>query len=95
MTDANLSAIRTIYEAFGRGEVPAILALLTEDVDWASESSSSAAPWYGPRKRPSEVSCHPNIKKVARGTGLVANGPDVLTMTPSLSRSRPGPTKPG
>jgi hypothetical protein len=35
------------YEAFGRGDVPAILELLTDDIDWSSEAASTAAPWFG------------------------------------------------
>ena len=48
MTDPKIETVQTIYEAFGRGDVPTILAHLTDDVDWASESfSASAAPWAG------------------------------------------------
>lgn len=31
---SNLETVKTIYEAFGRGDVPAILACLADDVDW-------------------------------------------------------------
>ena len=34
MSDAKVDVIRTAYEAFGRGDVPAIVSLLSEDVDW-------------------------------------------------------------
>jgi uncharacterized protein len=47
--DDNIKTIQGIYEAFGRGGVQAILDGVTEDVDWASETSSTAAPWYGVR----------------------------------------------
>ena len=31
---SNLQTIKNIYEAFGRGDVPAILSMLADDVDW-------------------------------------------------------------
>jgi len=34
MSDANVDVIRAAYEAFGRGDVPAIVNLVSEDVDW-------------------------------------------------------------
>jgi hypothetical protein len=45
----NLGIVREIYDAVGRGDVAAILDRVTDDVDWAAEAASSAAPWYGPR----------------------------------------------
>ena len=47
--DDNLKLVREIYDAVGRGDVPAILDRVTDDVDWAAEAASQAAPWYGPR----------------------------------------------
>ena len=44
----NIKTIQSVYEAFGRGDVEGILAVLTDDVDWASEASSTMVPWYGP-----------------------------------------------
>ena len=45
----NIQTIKSVYEAFGRGDVEAILATVTDDVDWATESTSDGAPWYGVR----------------------------------------------
>jgi uncharacterized protein len=45
----NLNTVKGIYEAFGTGDVAAILDKLTDDVDWAAEASSAVAPWYGQR----------------------------------------------
>jgi ketosteroid isomerase-like protein len=47
--DANLETVREIYEAFGRADVAAILDRVTDDVDWAADTASTAAPWFGPR----------------------------------------------
>lgn len=51
----NTKAIMGMYEAFGRGDVEAILSCLTDDVDWAADTSSSVAPWYGPRHGKNDV----------------------------------------
>jgi ketosteroid isomerase-like protein len=45
----NLTVVREIYEAVGRGDVAAILDRVSDDVDWAAEAASKTAPWYGPR----------------------------------------------
>ena len=42
--DENIKTIASIYEAFGRGDVAAILAALTEDVNWAADAASDAVP---------------------------------------------------
>jgi ketosteroid isomerase-like protein len=34
MSDANTDVIRAAYDAFGRGDTPAIVGLLSDDVDW-------------------------------------------------------------
>jgi ketosteroid isomerase-like protein len=48
--DENIKTIQRVYEAFGRGDLGTILDALTDDVDWAADTSTSSAPWYGPRK---------------------------------------------
>jgi ketosteroid isomerase-like protein len=47
--DENIKTIQRVYEAFGRGDIQAVLDAVTDDVDWATETSSTAAPWYGVR----------------------------------------------
>jgi len=51
----NIKAIQAMYEAFSRGDVATILDGVTDDVDWASDTSSTAAPWYGVRHGKGEV----------------------------------------
>jgi ketosteroid isomerase-like protein len=34
MADGNAEVIQSAYEAFGRGDVPAVLGILADDVDW-------------------------------------------------------------
>jgi uncharacterized protein len=48
--DVNIKIIEGVYDAFARGDVAAILEVVTDDVDWATETTSTAAPWYGPRR---------------------------------------------
>jgi len=56
---SNLSTVQGIYEAFGRGDVPAILATLADDVAWESWESNSSVeaglPWMTPRQGRDEV----------------------------------------
>lgn len=47
--EQNTKTIQGVYEAFGRGDVQAVLDAVTDDVDWAAETSSTVAPWYGVR----------------------------------------------
>jgi ketosteroid isomerase-like protein len=47
--NSNVETIRSVYAAFKQGDVSAILDTLSEDVDWATETSSTVAPWYGVR----------------------------------------------
>ena len=53
--EVNIKIIQGVYEAFGRGDVATILDAVAEDVDWAAEAASSAAPWYGVRRGKDEV----------------------------------------
>jgi ketosteroid isomerase-like protein len=44
----NAETVQTIYAAFGRGDVPAILEVLAEDIDWEYAGASSDVPWLQP-----------------------------------------------
>lgn len=46
----NIETIKIVYAAFGRGDVATIVDNVTDDVDWATETSADAAPWWGPHK---------------------------------------------
>jgi ketosteroid isomerase-like protein len=48
--DDNIKTVGTLYEAFGRGDVGFIVDAVADDVDWASETSTDVAPWYGTRR---------------------------------------------
>lgn len=43
-----IETIQQIYAAFGRGDVPAILALLADDVEWEYGTFPNPVPWLQP-----------------------------------------------
>jgi hypothetical protein len=45
-----LAVVQEIYEAFGRGDVEAILARLHPDVEWEYASGPTSVPWLQPRR---------------------------------------------
>ena len=49
----NLATVQSIYEAFGRGDIPAILSQLADDVQWEAWADHSAqkagVPWLKAR----------------------------------------------
>ena len=46
----NADVVRGIYDAFGRGDVAAILATLADDVEWEYGVNSTTVPWLQPRR---------------------------------------------
>ncbi len=56
---SNLAVVQSIYEAFGKGDVPAILGVLADDVEWESWADNSAVragvPTMIPRHGKAEV----------------------------------------
>ena len=92
--NANIKVISEVYQAFGRGDVAAILDAVTDDVDWAAEAASSAAPWYGVRHGKDAVAAFfaafGSTMDVEEFTpvSLAANDTDVLTVVRFRSRSR-------
>src|SRR5580698_9331394 len=84
-SEDNIKTIQAIYEAFGRGDVGAILDKLTDDVDWAVEANG-AAPWNGLRRGKDEVAGF--FKAIADNSevteftplALASNDTEVLTV---------------
>jgi ketosteroid isomerase-like protein len=46
----NVKTIQEIYAAFGAGDIPAILAKLSADVDWEYGQGGSDVPWLQSRR---------------------------------------------
>lgn len=53
--DDNVKLVRTAYDAFGRGDIPALLDLLSDDCDWGVDASERIAPYYGIRHGKDEI----------------------------------------
>jgi ketosteroid isomerase-like protein len=72
----------------------AILDAITDDVGWAAETTSVAAPWYGVRHEKDAVAefltAFGPAMEIEEFTpaSLAANDPDVLTVVPCRARSR-------
>jgi hypothetical protein len=47
-SDDHVKTVQSVYEAFGRGDIPTVLDAVTDDVDWATEAGGTDAPWWGP-----------------------------------------------
>ena len=52
---SNVDTVRGVYEAFGRGDVAAILAKLASDVEWEYGVNSTDVPWLQPRRGRDQV----------------------------------------
>jgi uncharacterized protein len=50
-----IQTVQSIYEAFGRGDIAAILAHLADDVAWEYDKADAGIPWLVPRCGRAEV----------------------------------------
>ena len=93
-SDDNIKTIQSVYEAFQRGDVGAIVDAVADDVDWASEAAGSAAPWWGEKHGPAEVGeffqAFGSTMEVEEFTPLVlaGTGDDVLAVVRFRVKSR-------
>jgi ketosteroid isomerase-like protein len=56
MTDQeNLQTIHEVYGDFGRGDIPAVLKLLTQDIEWFTPGPAAIIPYAGARTGPDQV----------------------------------------
>ena len=55
--DPKIESVQRMYQAFGRGDVDAVLAELADDVEWVSvsETPNTTVPWYGTYRGRSDV----------------------------------------
>ena len=48
----NLGLVKGLYDAFGRGDIPAVLGMMSPDIKWYEAESNpympSGQPWVGP-----------------------------------------------
>jgi uncharacterized protein len=52
MSEQNIAFVRSLYEAFGRGDVPTVLAGFADDIEW---NESEGMPYGGQYHSPQEV----------------------------------------
>ena len=52
---ANINTVREIYQAFGQGDVAAIVDRLADDVEWEYGVNSTNVPWLQPRRGKARV----------------------------------------
>jgi hypothetical protein len=45
-----IETVQEIYAAFGRGDIPRILSLVSDDVEWEYGVNSTDVPWLQPRR---------------------------------------------
>lgn len=50
-----IETVQSIYAAFGRGDVPAILACLADDVQWEYATAPNPVPWLQPLRGRDQV----------------------------------------
>ena len=55
MSNANVAIVQNLYAAFGKGDMPALLAGMAADIDWHSGGRAEDYPGFGPRKGHAEV----------------------------------------
>ena len=51
----HIETVQKIYEAFGKGDIPAILGHLSDDVDWEYGADTPDVPWLQQRRGRDEV----------------------------------------
>ena len=52
---AHIATVQQLYEAFGKGDVPAILERLADDVDWEYGGDATGLPWLQARRGRAQV----------------------------------------
>ena len=51
----NIDTVKQIYDAFGRGDVPAIVDKLDQNVEWDVEVPTPGVPWLQPRRGVADI----------------------------------------
>lgn len=94
--ESNIELVRSLYDAFTKGDGQTILDALTDDIDWAVEtvSTSEAVPWYGPHLGKAQVGAFfeqygSNVETDEfTPVSFAANETDVLTVVRLRARVR-------
>ena len=54
-TDPKIAAVQRLYAAYGNADIDAVLAEVSDDVDWAAEAAGTSVPWWGSFRGKGEV----------------------------------------
>ena len=54
MSAENVALVRSVYENFAKGDIPAVLSVLAPDIEWV-ESAHDYLPFRGTHRSPQEV----------------------------------------
>ena len=54
-SDPKIAAVQRLYAAYGNADIDAVLAELSDDVDWAAEAAGTSVPWWGNLRGKAEV----------------------------------------
>src|SRR5881227_2128547 len=73
MSNANIAHVQSMYAAFGRGDIAALLAEMTPDIDWQTIGRQKDFPTLGPRQ---------GVAQVQEFFQLVAEHEDFSDFTP-------------
>jgi ketosteroid isomerase-like protein len=94
--EQNIETAKQMYEAFGRGDVQAILDRVTGDVDWSTDAAIASAPWYGPKNGKDElVSFFQGIAETGPSPSSPRRpSPATTTATSWCSSATPSPSPP-
>jgi ketosteroid isomerase-like protein len=53
--DTNVQVVQRAFQAFGSGDIPTVLGLLTDDVVWHTHGPPDVLPWAGRREGQEQV----------------------------------------
>lgn len=51
----NVQVVQQAFAAFGRGDIPSVLNMLTDDIHWRAYGPSGILPWAGTFRGPDQV----------------------------------------
>jgi ketosteroid isomerase-like protein len=46
---SNIETVKAVYEAFGRGDIPAIMDVMADDIEWEYGMADNGVPWLRSR----------------------------------------------
>jgi ketosteroid isomerase-like protein len=95
MSEENVRTVQDAYAAFGRGDIPALLTLLTDDVEWAIPGPPDVLPYAGTFRGREEVERFFTLLARAveyeqfEARDFVAGGDGVVALGYEKGRARP------